>query len=161
MIISDIAPRIECNMLESTMTGRIVEFLAKSSLLSIDAKRQNLLQITNNNQQIVQFLMRKSNFVDNKWRFPIKATRDGLACLSRIQFTKDWYRMPDMPVLVLKGSDSEQWKDSNDDDSLFRQWFPKVQIEWIKGAGHWIHHDKQEEFCSIIIKFISEQQFEE
>src|SRR5690606_11881648 len=55
-------------------------------------------------------------------------------------------------TLFLKGDRSEYIAD--DDESLIRNHFPKVQIITISNAGHWLHAENPEDFFEAVIKFI-------
>ncbi len=57
------------------------------------------------------------------------------------------------PVLLFHGSES--WHTSPDGDGRAGN-FATVRVEKIDGAGHWLHHDKFEEFMAKLTNFLSD-----
>ena len=58
----------------------------------------------------------------------------------------------DVKTLFIKGEKSHYITDTDIDD--IRQRFPNYELKEIKGAGHWVHDEKPNEFYEIVIDFI-------
>lgn len=58
----------------------------------------------------------------------------------------------DVKTLFIKGEKSHYITDTDIDD--IRQRFPNYELKEIKGAGHWVHAEKPNEFYEIVIDFI-------
>ncbi|XP_074870099.1 sn-1-specific diacylglycerol lipase ABHD11 isoform X4 [Carettochelys insculpta] len=56
------------------------------------------------------------------------------------------------PTLFLAGSDSSYV--SSEDYPEIERLFPKAEIHYITGAGHWVHADKSQEFITAICNFL-------
>ncbi len=57
------------------------------------------------------------------------------------------------PTLFIRGGDSAYIKDVDFPD--FLKIFPAAEFATIDGAGHWVHAEKPEELCDLVIKFLS------
>lgn len=60
------------------------------------------------------------------------------------------------PTLFIGGEKSDYIR--SDDHNKIRAQFPKAKIEYIPGAGHWVHSEKPKEFLDLITSFINETQ---
>lgn len=56
------------------------------------------------------------------------------------------------PVLFIRGEHSPYVAEA--DFALIRHYFPRVRIETIPGAGHWVHHDAPEATLQVLEAFI-------
>ncbi|KAM9117622.1 sn-1-specific diacylglycerol lipase ABHD11 isoform 2-T2 [Pangshura tecta] len=56
------------------------------------------------------------------------------------------------PTLFLAGSDSPYV--SSEDYPEIERLFPEAEIQYIPGAGHWVHADKSQEFIAAICNFL-------
>ncbi|XP_067393831.1 sn-1-specific diacylglycerol lipase ABHD11 isoform X2 [Emydura macquarii macquarii] len=56
------------------------------------------------------------------------------------------------PTLFLAGSDSPYV--SSEDYPEIERLFPEAEIQYISGAGHWVHADKSQEFITAICNFL-------
>ncbi|XP_048679907.2 sn-1-specific diacylglycerol lipase ABHD11 isoform X2 [Caretta caretta] len=56
------------------------------------------------------------------------------------------------PTLFLAGSDSPYV--SSEDYPEIERLFPEAEIQYIPGAGHWVHADKSQEFVTAICNFL-------
>ena len=63
-----------------------------------------------------------------------------------------WARI-NCPVLLVRGTES--WDTNPEKDGRARHFQAANTIE-MEGAGHWVHHDKLEEFLSVIEEFFEE-----
>lgn len=87
----------------------------------------------------------------NEWQWRInlpiiaeKIANVGEGLLTNLHF--------DEPTLFVRGENSDYILD--EDFELIKYFFPNAQIETIKGAGHWLHAEKPEEFLAVVQKFI-------
>lgn len=77
-------------------------------------------------------------------------------------FVKHITRLPptnktfDGPTLFIGGSKSD-YINVNDHEKI-KQLFPAAKIQYIPGAGHWVHAEKPKEFLEMITSFINETQ---
>lgn len=58
------------------------------------------------------------------------------------------------PALFIRGGKSNYIQD--DDFALIRHHFPRVRIETVEKAGHWVHYDAPDELMAIIEKFLAD-----
>jgi pimeloyl-ACP methyl ester carboxylesterase len=57
------------------------------------------------------------------------------------------------PVLLVRGTES--WAGDPDEDGTAKA-FPAARVVNIEGAGHWVHHDRFEEFMRVVVSFLAE-----
>ncbi|XP_055635477.1 protein ABHD11-like [Toxorhynchites rutilus septentrionalis] len=57
------------------------------------------------------------------------------------------------PTLFIAGGRSDYIKKS--DIPIIRQLFPKSNITYVEGAGHWVHSEKSAEFASLVLEFLN------
>ncbi len=57
-------------------------------------------------------------------------------------------------TLFISGSNSN-YIQGEQDKELIRKHFPKAQVVTIKGAGHWVHAEKKEEFFTTVKKYLT------
>ncbi|XP_012250645.2 protein ABHD11 isoform X2 [Athalia rosae] len=60
------------------------------------------------------------------------------------------------PTLFIGGSQSDYI--NVDDHDKIKKMFPAAKIQYISGAGHWVHSEKSQEFLDLITSFINEVQ---
>ena len=58
----------------------------------------------------------------------------------------------EIPTLFIRGGDSGYITDS--DKMLIDHAFAKAELKTIKGAGHWLHAQKPQEFYEIVAEFV-------
>lgn len=58
----------------------------------------------------------------------------------------------DKPTLFINGTTSNYIK--KEDEGMISKIFPNSKIEPIRGAGHWVHAEKPEEFLEVLLSFI-------
>lgn len=59
-----------------------------------------------------------------------------------------------MPVLLIRGENSHVF--SKEEFHKMQQINPQITGVEIKGAGHWLHYEKYQEFTQILLKFLQE-----
>lgn len=87
------------------------------------------------------------------WRFSKQAIID-IAKQSR---EKDrWLEVSSfkMPVLLIRGENSHVF--SAEEFHKMQQINPQITGVEIKGAGHWLHYEKYQEFTQVLLKFLQE-----
>ncbi len=62
---------------------------------------------------------------------------------------EDKLRPYDGPTLFINGSLSVKHE-----ESVYKKLFPKAQIEYVEGAGHYVHTDKPKIAVQLIAKFL-------
>jgi pimeloyl-ACP methyl ester carboxylesterase len=61
-------------------------------------------------------------------------------------------KIDSLPVLFIKGEHSDYIRDNA--KPLIQKFFPKALLTTIKGAGHWVHAEKREEFITVVSNFL-------
>ncbi len=59
----------------------------------------------------------------------------------------------DGPVLVMAGANSDYCTDAGID--AIRRFFPQADVEFVEGAGHWLHAEKPEEVSTRLADFLA------
>jgi len=57
------------------------------------------------------------------------------------------------PVLLIRGTESSDTDPDRDGRSAA---FPDARVVNVQGAGHWVHHDRFEEFLRVVVEFLAE-----
>ncbi|MCH8533743.1 MAG: alpha/beta fold hydrolase [Flavobacteriaceae bacterium] len=150
LIVVDIAPKYY-----EPHHQTILEGLTKLSETQLDSrgKADELLKEYISEWGVRQFLLKNLYWKEkNKLGFRmnlegLKANIDqiGLALPEKAQYAN--------PVLFIDGEKSNYINGTEDKD-LIRKHFPKAQIITIKGAGHWVHAEKKEEFYKTVKHFL-------
>jgi pimeloyl-ACP methyl ester carboxylesterase len=55
------------------------------------------------------------------------------------------------PTLLVYGTES--WASNPAEDGRAAH-FPDATVVTIEGAGHWVHHDRLEEFLAVVVPFL-------
>lgn len=150
LVIEDMGPEInpELNgtierILEKVPTPFHDKALAKETILSAFPKNQVLAQYLYSNIAEVS-----PGVFD--WRFYKEGILESLA-QGR---TRNWwheYKSLNMPILIVRGENSQDLERSLFEKMLKEN--PKAQGVEIKGAGHWVHFDKPQEFIESLEAF--------
>lgn len=131
------------------------------ALMSLDLKQlrdrkaaQEFLDTRINNNEVVMFLMK--NLTRDKdgsyhWKMNLPAIIGGYENIMR-GFHHDLRY--DKPALFVNGALSNYVEES--DHPVILRYFPNASFSTIKGAGHWIHADRPDEFFSICRSFLTE-----
>ncbi|MGB5978425.1 MAG: alpha/beta hydrolase, partial [Cyclobacteriaceae bacterium] len=82
------------------------------------------------------------------WKLNLKALD---ANLETIGAGMEEHYGSDKPVLFIRGEKSNYIEDS--DNITIVSLFPNSGIETIKGAGHWVHAEKPQEFIETVTSF--------
>lgn len=100
-----------------------------------------------------QFLLTNLIQVDNKYRWRINLDsinvnfRDNLARFPTVQSTYNG------PTYFIGGGNSTFLKREHHED--IKEIFPLVKIDYIPGAGHWLHAEKPNEFLKLVTQFLA------
>lgn len=163
LIVVDIAPK---NYLQpehdkdSSFHAQII-----NSLLAIDPgklkSRQDADKALGSSVQstrIRQFLLKNLGRTKEgmfEWKLNLPTLADNVRELYDFPLTppsNPQKSMLDLPVLFIRGDDSEYIKDS--DQSMIHKFFPGYQMVTIFDAGHWVHAEQTEQFIQVINDFI-------
>ncbi|XP_077509917.1 sn-1-specific diacylglycerol lipase ABHD11-like isoform X1 [Amblyomma americanum] len=87
-----------------------------------------------------------------EWQFNLKALKQNLPKIIQMHDLKGLSY--DGNTLFICGGDSPYV--SKRDHSAIREQFPKAEIVYVKGAGHWVHADKPAEFLDLVKKFLAD-----
>lgn len=100
-------------------------------------------------QFLMKSLMRNDDGTGFSWRFNAQGLWDNYR---NIAVAVDSDIRYDKPVLFIKGEHSD-YINAQEYISITAM-FPQNEIEEIKGAGHWVHADKPDEFVRVINNFL-------
>lgn len=85
------------------------------------------------------------------WRINLAAIRANLAASSAFPDPGDSARYAG-PVLFLGGADSDYIQPAH--RPAIRRYFPQADIQFVEGAGHWLHADQPQAVVSILKTFL-------
>ncbi len=106
-------------------------------------------------KRIRQFIMKNLYYRDNRqtlgWRINFESICESIEeMFDGIDITEVYNK----PALLVRGSDSDYVTDEDIKRFMFK--FPNSQIHTIKGASHWVHAEKPQEFLQITSQFLNE-----
>lgn len=149
LIVADIAPKYYRPHHQDILTGlSAVDFSKKP-------ERSDVEEILK--QHIPEFGVRQFLMKNLYWKEPGQlAFRFNLEVFlnntEEIGKPLDETAVFEKPTLFIRGGASNYIKDE-DFDSI-RKHFPVSEIKTIAGAGHWLHAEKPEEFCNLVLEFL-------
>lgn len=116
---------------------------------------ESLLNVTKS-RGVITFLM--TNLIQKSdgiygWRFNIKALLNNFDEIASFPIVHNLTY--NGPVLFVGGAKSDHIQKS--DHHKLLQLFPKAELTFIDGAGHWLHSEKPEEFLKITSKFLKKE----
>jgi esterase len=86
-----------------------------------------------------------------KWRINLPVIRKHLGdALGAFQYEGDYPG----PALFVRGGKSKYIIDEY--RPTIEEFFPRAEIQTIKGVGHWVHSENPQEFIRIVGKFMSD-----
>ncbi len=151
LIVVDIAPKYYEPHHQTILEG--LTMLSKTELDS-RGKADDLLKEYISEWGIRQFLL-KNLYWKEKNKLGFRMNLEGLkANINQIGLALPEKANYDQPVLFIDGEKSN-YIQGNTDKDLIRKHFPKAQIITIKGAGHWVHAEKKEEFFETVKHFLT------
>lgn len=165
LIVVDIAPT-PYQMLTESNTHALNHLNIINALYNLDISQISTLKEADKQlaqiipyQRVRQFLLKNLKRGKDgtfRWLLNIKTIRNELpAILDGLD--PENYRNKDekisFPVLFIKGEQSEYIQQKDKEDIL--KIFPHADIQTIKGAGHWVHAEKREEFLKTVSEFLS------
>ena len=86
------------------------------------------------------------------WKFDNYVRAFGPYRFDLAEMKSIWERI-DCPTLLIRGSQS--WASDPEEDGRIEP-FQKVQSVSVDGAGHWVHHDRLDEFLRLLRAFLDE-----
>jgi esterase len=87
-----------------------------------------------------------------QWRIHLEAIVKGGPSIAEFPFELDSKTQSQLPALFIRGDQSAYVKD--EDMPLIRDFFPKAQIETVRGAGHWVHAQEPDLFSELARNFL-------
>lgn len=114
---------------------------------SIDQQLQATLPDLTLRQFILTNVVERNGAV--KWRLNLDVIISDFGHIAGFQRYDNFY---DGPTLFLGGSNSAYIRKS--DEPEIHRLFPQAEIQYIKGAGHWIHAEKPQDFYIAVNRFL-------
>ena len=151
LIIADIGPKYYAPHHQSIIEGLLaVDFSLKPSRTDVDAIVANYISDFGTRQ----FLLKSLYWNESKelaFRFNIEYLSKNIEEIGKIlpnekKFLKD--------VLFIRGEKSKYILDS--DISAIKEQFPKMKLETVINAGHWLHAENPVDFFNYLKRFINE-----
>jgi esterase len=144
LIVVDIAPRSYHDALSSyAQAMRSVDLMAAASRAEVQRQLQALLPDASVAPFLVQNLVQRNEHFD--WRINLAVITSAMATL--VDFPAPLReRVFSKPTTVIAGALSDYIPGG--DASAFAPMFPKLTVEVVAGAGHWVHADKPTEFIA-------------
>ena len=159
------SPKMEAKMAERNIAERVQDWVAEERKLSgrlprryaslEDAyarmREENAHLSPEQAMHLTRHGVRQNEDGTYSWKFdnyvrawpPYDMTRDEIRYL--------WGRIT-CPTLLVYGSES--WASNPATDGRAAH-FAQARVEVIQGAGHWVHHDRLEEFLALVIPFLA------
>ena len=159
------SPKMEAKMAERNIAERVQDWVAEERKLSgrlprryaslEDAyarmREENAHLSPEQAMHLTRHGVRQNEDGTYSWKFdnyvrawpPYDMTRDEIRYL--------WGRIT-CPTLLVYGSES--WASNPATDGRAAH-FAQARVEVIQGAGHWVHHDRLEEFLGLVIPFLA------
>jgi pimeloyl-ACP methyl ester carboxylesterase len=159
------SPAMEAKMAERNIAERVQDWVAEERKLSgrlprryaslEDAyarmREENKHLSPEQAMHLTRHGVRQNEDGTYSWKFdnyvrawpPYDMTRDEIRFL--------WSRIT-CPTLLVYGSES--WASNPATDGRAAH-FAQARVELIQGAGHWVHHDRLEEFLGLVIPFLA------
>lgn len=151
LIVVDIAPKYYEPHHQTILEG--LTMLSKTELGS-RGKADDLLKEYISEWGIRQFLL-KNLYWKEKNKLGFRMNLEALkANIHQIGVALPDQANYNQSVLFIDGEKSNYIQGDSDKD-LIRKHFPKAQIITIKGAGHWVHAEKKEEFFETVKHFLT------
>ena len=146
LIVVDIAPRSYHDALSSyAQAMRSVDLMAAASRAEVQRQLQALLPDASVAPFLVQNLVQRNEHFD--WRINLAVITSAMQSLVDFPAALQTRRF-DKPVTVIAGALSDYVPAG--DASAFAPMFPKLTVETIEGAGHWVHADKPQAFVQAV-----------
>lgn len=148
LVIVDIAPKAYPVHHRAILDGLMgIELDTLESRKEADQKLAKSIPEKPVRQFLLKNLMRDKEGRYN-WKLNLKALD---ANLETIGAGMEEHYTTDKPVLFIRGEKSNYIQDN--DSITIVALFPNSSIETIKGAGHWVHAEKPEEFVETVTSF--------
>lgn len=149
LIVADIAPRTYADTLSPFAEAmRAVDLAAAASRTDVQRQLQALLPEPAVAPFLVQNLVSRNDHFD--WRVNLGAILAGMSDLAGFPPALCERRYGG-PVQVIAGALSPYVHDRSE----FQPMFPTAEVEFIDGAGHWVHADKPAAFVEAVRRSLS------
>lgn len=87
-----------------------------------------------------------------KWTIGIKDIAQSFENIEGWDLPPSFNQQWNGPALFIRGGNSPYITQKQEE--VIKRLFPQAKIETISGAGHWVHAEKPEEFCKIMLDFL-------
>ncbi len=146
LVVVDIAPIAYADTLTPFAEAmRSVDVVAAASRTEVQRRLQSLLPDPSVAPFLVQNLVMRNDHFD--WRINLAVITASMAGLGSFPAELRGLRF-DRPVAVIAGENSNYVP--ADAAAAFAPMFPRVSVERIAGAGHWVHADRPAEFADAL-----------
>ena len=146
LVVVDIAPRSYHDSLSSyAQAMRGIDLMAAASRGEVQRQLQALLPDASVAPFLVQNLVPRDDHFD--WRINLAAISASMLDLTGFPAELQ-ERVFDKPTAAIAGALSDYVPGGN--TQSFRPMFPRIEIEVIDGAAHWVHADKPQAFFEAV-----------
>ena len=146
LVVVDIAPRSYHDSLSSyAQAMRGIDLMAAASRGEVQRQLQALLPDASVAPFLVQNLVPRNDHFD--WRINLAAISASMLDLTGFPAELQ-ERVFDKPTAAIAGALSDYVPGG--DTQSFRPMFPRIEIEVIDGAAHWVHADKPQAFFEAV-----------
>ncbi|MCP5261162.1 MAG: alpha/beta fold hydrolase [Rhodoferax sp.] len=146
LVVVDIAPRSYHDSLSSyAQAMRGIDLMAAASRGEVQRQLQALLPDASVAPFLVQNLVPRNDHFD--WRINLAAISASMLDLTGFPAELQ-ERVFDKPTAAIAGALSDYVPGGN--TQSFRPMFPRIEIEVIDGAAHWVHADKPQAFFEAV-----------
>jgi pimeloyl-ACP methyl ester carboxylesterase len=149
LIVADIAPKYYTPHHQSVLSGlNSVDF----EKVKTRREAEDLLSQHINDFGTKQFLLKNIYWKDDEkldWRFNLKVIAANMENVGGNIPISD---RVDVPALFIRGANSDYILD--EDINSIQDLFPRMILETIENAGHWVHAEKPKEFYESVISFV-------
>lgn len=149
LIVADIAPKYYPPHHQSVLAGlNAVDF----NVVKTRREVEDILIAHISDSGTRQFLLKNIYWKEDSkldWRFNLKVISENIEVVGSNIPSSD---SVDVPALFVRGGNSNYILD--DDINAIQELFPRMILETIDGAGHWVHAEKPKEFFESVMHFI-------
>ena len=86
------------------------------------------------------------------WKFDNYVRTDSAYGMTQSEIEQLWGRIS-CPTLMVYGKESWAWKSNPEQDGRMTH-FQNARVVALDDAGHWVHHDRLEEFLGLLRDFL-------
>jgi pimeloyl-ACP methyl ester carboxylesterase len=124
---------------------------------SRQAAKEGIEKVFGLNSKMSRFLMtgiRENSAGQFDWRFSAAALKNLLTTAYQNPQWEAWENYKG-PIAMIMGQDSAFVSADRQEECLNRRGNLDTQIYQVANAGHWVHSDKVDDFCDLLVKVVS------